>query len=45
VIAELPYKPLGDQLDTILMGDKESAPATASGILSGLKRFVKTLGG
>ncbi len=45
VVAELPYKPLGDELDRILMGDEESAPATAAGIFSGLKRFMKTLGG
>jgi hypothetical protein len=45
VIAELPYKPLGDQLDTILMGDQESAPTKASGIFSGLQRFMRTLSG
>jgi hypothetical protein len=45
VIAELPYKPLGDQLDTILMGDEESGSAKASGIFSGLQRFMRTLSG
>ncbi len=45
VISELPSKPLGDELDRILMADQESAPATAAGIFSGLKRFMKTLGG
>ena len=41
IVAELPHKPLGDELDRILAGG--DAPVTPAGMFAGLQRFMRTL--
>jgi Domain of unknown function (DUF1995) len=44
IVAELDHKPLGDELDTILAGDKGATEAaTPAGMFAGLQRFMRTL--
>jgi Domain of unknown function (DUF1995) len=45
VVAELPNKPLGDELDRILAGGDAAvdAPVTPAGMFAGLQRFMRTL--